>query len=167
MRRRRFDDIFDMMRREMESLFDDFEDDFLVANASDPKYIGGGTGEGSESRPLASASYRKPVADFWETDNEVVATFELPGVDKKDIETNVDDNTLEVKVEKRDDDRHEDKEKGVVSKTSSYTGFYRRIPLPDGVDSEKTDATYNNGVLEVRIPKKEEKKKNRKKIDVK
>lgn len=166
MRRRRFDDIFDVMRREMESLFDDFEDDFLTSGTAEPKYIGGRTDVDGEPRALASGNYRKPVADFWETDNEVVATFELPGVDKKDIDMNVDDNTLEVKVEKKNEDKHEDKKKGVVSRTSSYTGFFRRIPLPDGVDSEKTDATYNNGVLEVRIPKKEE-KRNRKKIDVK
>ncbi|MFP4118130.1 MAG: Hsp20/alpha crystallin family protein [Candidatus Woesearchaeota archaeon] len=158
MRRRNFDDVFDMMRRQFESMFEDFG----MGLGQEDNLLPGGR---ASSVPTGrDKGYRTPLTDTWETENEVVATFEMPGVDKDDIDMNVDDDSLEIKVEKKDE--NEDKSDDGYSYTSSYAGFYRRIPLPGDVDPEQTKATYNNGVLEVRVPKKEEKKKSRKKIKI-
>ncbi len=154
MRRRRFDDVFDVLRRQMQSMFDEFGEDM----SGDMLPSAGGLGSSLPSE----GGFRTPVADFWETDNEVVATLELPGVDKKDIEINTDKGSLEIKVEKK----KEEKDKKHGRYMSNYTGFYRRLPLSDNVEPDKTKATYNNGILEVRIPKKDEAKKEKKRISV-
>lgn len=164
MRRYDIDDMFDMMRKEMESMFNNFADDFGFALSSPGRAL-----EGSRSSALPAERdrrYRTPVADFWETDKEMVATFELPGVDKNDIDMNIDKDQLEIKVEKKHEEENKKDGSDGYAYMARYAGFYRRIPLPDGVDPEKTKATYNNGVLEVKIPKTEEKARSRKKIDV-
>ncbi len=117
----------------------------------------GGLPDG-RSRPLladnsASAlAYRQPMTDLFETDKEVVATLELPGVDKKDIDIEVVGDGLDVKVEKKAE--QEEKKKGVYRVERRYAGFYRHIPLPADVETGKVSATYKNGVLEIRVPKK-------------
>ena len=97
-------------------------------------------------------NYRKALADVWEDDNKIVATVELPGVEKKDIDIKAKDGGLEIKVEKNNEDRKENK--NGYSYRRSYTGFYRYISLPDYADMENIKASYKNGVLEVTIPKK-------------
>jgi len=104
------------------------------------------SGEGQE------LTYRQPMTDLFETEKEVVATIELPGVEKKDINIEVVGDGLDVKVEKQEE--KEEKKKGVYRVERRYAGFYRHIPLPADVDTGKVDATYKNGVLELRVPKK-------------
>jgi HSP20 family protein len=58
--------------------------------------------------------------------------------------------------------KDEDKKRGMYRYERKYSGFYRFIALPDGVDTDSIKASYKNGVLEVRVPKTEEKKKSRK-----
>jgi len=99
---------------------------------------------------------RNPLTDLEETDKEIIATFELPGVDKKDIQLNITENKIEVKVEKKKEAKVEKKD--FYSMERRYTGFYRAIHLPEGVHPEKAKAKYENGILEVRIPKAEAKK---------
>ncbi|MDK2849912.1 MAG: hypothetical protein PWP03_23 [Candidatus Woesearchaeota archaeon] len=113
------------------------------------------------------ADYREPLADIFETDKEIIATIELPGVDKKDIDVNLRDDGLEIKVEKKDEHKQEDKKKGFYRIERRYSGFYRFIPLPEYADRSKIDATYNNGVLELRIPKIKNTKNKGNKIPVK
>lgn len=107
--------------------------------------------------------YRSPVTDLYETDKSIVATMELPGVNKEDIELNVTDNQIEVKVEKKIEKEEKDKKKGYYRYESRCKSFYRSIPLPVEVDASKAEATYKDGVLKVELPKKfkEEKKKNK------
>ncbi len=159
MRRRDFDDVFDRIRKEFESMFEDFG---MVPGSG--RMLEGGPSAPGSAPSVHNKSSRQPVTDFWETENEVIATFEMPGVDKKDIDMNVDDDSLEIKVEKKDENK--DESEGSYSYSASYAGFYKRIPLPEGVDADKTKATCKNGVLEVRIPKKEEKKKSRRRVSI-
>ncbi|KYK29140.1 MAG: Hsp20/alpha crystallin family protein [Theionarchaea archaeon] len=100
---------------------------------------------------------RTAVADVQETDENVIATVELPGMKKGDISLTVTENMLEVKAEKKEEEKEE--KEGYKSYRSRYAGFYRRLPLPVPVDSENAKATYKNGVLEVTMPKVEKKKK--------
>ena len=114
-----------------------------------------------------SAGYRQPVCDICETDKDYIATVELPGVDKKDIQVDATDDGLSVKVEKKDEQKEEDKKKGYYSYRRSYSGFYRHFPLPENADADKVDASFKNGVLELKIPKKQVEEKKRKLIEVK
>ncbi len=106
----------------------------------------------------AYPTFRTPLTDIQETDDKIIATFEIPGVDKKDIQLNVTENRIEVKVEKKQEVKME---KGnYLKEERSYKGFYRAMPLPAEIIPEKTRASYKDGVLKVEMIKtKKEKKK--------
>ena len=180
--------LMDEMRRmheEMDTLFSDFfgidsgmnrtrrpqlgqmpgNKDLALGDADKRTNLGKRAGPRREL--LDFQDYREPVADIWDNGNEVVATVELPGVDKKDIDIDVDDDKVEIKVEKSDEQKDEDKDEGTYRYMRSYSGFYRALPLPDNVKGEEAEAKYNNGVLEIKMPKDPEKAKKTRKIDVK
>lgn len=115
----------------------------------------------------ALTGYKRPVADCFETEKEYVTSIELPGVEKKDIIVNATDGGVEVKVEKRKELGEEDKKKGSYRLERSYAGYYRFFSVPENADAGKVDAKYNNGVLELHIPKKVIKESARKQIPVK
>ena len=109
--------------------------------------------------------FRQPLFDLKETDNELITSIEIPGVDKKDIELQVTANNLEVKAEKKQETKVE--KKGYLRSERSYKGFYRSISLPSRIIPEQTKASYKNGVLEVVMPKAEKKKiEKSKKVEV-
>lgn len=108
---------------------------------------------------------RAPRMDVYETEKNVVAKVELPGVDPKNIEIEVKDNILS--IETRKEEKKEEEKKGYYRKEIA-TGFFKRtVPLPSEVISEKAEAVYEEGVLKVSIPKKEPGKKKEKPTRVK
>lgn len=109
---------------------------------------------------------RTPRMDISETDKEVIAEVELPGVDPKNIEVEVKNNVLRVEAKK--EEKKEEKRKGYYRKEISK-GFYKRaIPLPVEVIGERADAEYTDGILKVVIPKVTPKKvKEKKPIKIK
>ncbi len=113
-------------------------------------------GFGNQNKSLAKTSdfFRAPISDIRETENSVVAAFELPGADKKDIELNITDDFIEVKVEKKAET--EVKKKGFYSYETRAHQFYRKLPLPAEVIADKAKATYKNGMLRIEIPKKKQ-----------
>ena len=100
---------------------------------------------------------RKPFIDVVETDKEVIATADMPGLDKGDIKINLTDDRLEISAGTKHEE--EKKEKGYIYKERCSGSFYRAISLPSLVDPNNVKATYNNGVLEIKMPKTEIKKK--------
>lgn len=106
-----------------------------------------------------------PSTDVAETDNAYEVSIELPGLEEKDIEVSVTDDMLTVKGEKKHE--HEEKRKDYHLSERSYGSFFRSIPLPAGVDSNKADANFKNGVLTVTLPKTAEAQSKVKRIDVK
>lgn len=112
----------------------------------------------------AKESVRTPTCNIKETDNKYYAAFELPGVDKKDIELNITENSIEIKAEKKQE--QETKEKNKYSYYAVHGSFYRNIPLPKKIDPDKSVAAYENGVLKVDLPKQEI-DGNRKRIEIK
>ena len=107
--------------------------------------------------------YRKPFIDIVETDKEVVANVEMPGLNKEDIKINLTEDRLEISAETKQDE--EKKEKGYIYKERRSGSYYRSISLPSSIDSDNAKASYNNGVLEIKMPKTEIKKKTPLKVE--
>ena len=120
---------------------------------------------GKEKELAKYQDFRMPVADVRETENSVIAALEIPGVDKKEIELNVTDNAVEVKVERISE--KEVKGKGKYSYEAKSHQFYRRLPLPATVKADEAEATYKDGVLRVGIPKVKKLEAKKKKIEIK
>ena len=120
----------DDMRRELDRLFAGGE----LSNRGFPQHFGA------------------PRVDVFETENEVVATCDLPGLEKKeDVNIDIDHNNLTITgtINRISEIKQEH-----MHRRERYMGhFQRSIPLPARVSSEGAKATYKNGVLEIRMPK--------------
>ncbi|EPX87705.1 heat shock protein Hsp20 [Rubellimicrobium thermophilum DSM 16684] len=103
-------------------------------------------------------------SDMVETDDAVEISIELPGMEMKDIEVTISDDMLTVKGEKRIE-RQEEK-KGYYLSERSYGAIYRTIPLPPGVDGDKAEASFRNGVLTIRLPQTPESKARVRRIEI-
>lgn len=99
-----------------------------------------------------------PRVDLYQSENDVRAVVEIPGLEsKEDVEVTVTDNTLTIRGEiKRS---YEQEEEGVFHSERYYGSFNRTLSLPVEVKPEESTASYNNGVLEVRMPKTEASKR--------
>jgi HSP20 family protein len=106
-----------------------------------------------------------PVVDIAETAKGYEITAELPGIDEKNVEVKYVDGTLTIKGEKKDE-REEKKENYHLSERS-YGSFQRSFSVPDGVDADKVEASFKNGVLTVTLPKTPEAQKKEKRIEIK
>ncbi len=110
-----------------------------------------------ERREMIPAEYWMPYIDVVETDKEIIATAEMPGLEKQDIKINLTEDRLEISAEvKREEER---KEKGYIYRERHRGGYCRSISLPAPIDPDNSKATYKNGVLEIRMPKTEVKEK--------
>ena len=105
-----------------------------------------------------------PRADVSETDQSVEVSFELPGMDEKEIDVSVTDDVLTIRGEKKAE--REERKKGFYLSERSYGSFHRSIPLPAGVDSTKAEARFRKGVLTVTLPKTPEAQEKVRKIEV-
>lgn len=104
-----------------------------------------------------------PAVDISETDGNVMVKAELPGLEAKDIDVDVTGDVLTIRDEKK---MEEEKREERYTCRERYAGsFQRSFTLPAGVQSEKVDARYTNGVLTINIPKSKESKQ--KKINIK
>ncbi len=103
-----------------------------------------------------------PSVDIYEGDKELVLTAEVPGIEDKDIEVKVEDNTLTIKGERKME--KETKEENYHRIERSYGSFYRSFALPNSFDFDKVKAEHQNGVLKITIPKKSESKSRNVKI---
>lgn len=105
-----------------------------------------------------------PTVDVTGTKGEIIVTVEIPGMDVKDIDISLNEGTLIIKGEKKQEE--EDKEQNYHLIERRYGTFVRSIPLPRGVESDKVTASYKDGVLKIVLPKSEEAKKKEIKIKV-
>lgn len=116
-----------------------------------------------EKYEMPFANIRKPFIDIVETDKEIIATAEMPGLEKEDIKINLTEDKLEISAETRHEE--EKREKGYVYKERGRGSYYRAISLPSPVDPDNSRSSYNNGVLEIKMPKTEIKKKTQVKVE--
>jgi HSP20 family protein len=94
-----------------------------------------------------------PSVDIFETDNELVLKADVPGVDLKDIDIQIENGTLSLKGERKFE--RDENNKGFHRMERSYGSFVRCFTVPETVDSENVKADYQAGVLTVTLPKKE------------
>lgn len=97
-----------------------------------------------------------PALDVWETPTEVVYGFDLPGIPEESITIEVKDDTLSISAERTKTE--ETSEDGFYRFERRYGTFARAVGLPQGIDQDQIAARYENGVLEIRVPKPEEQK---------
>lgn len=142
-------DPFRSLQKEIDRVFDDF-------------------GHGS-FWPFADAggvaARLSPSIDVSETDNAIEVTAELPGVEEKDIDVTLSNGMLTIKGEKRAEKEEKKKDYHLVER--SYGSFHRSVALPEGVDTDKVEAHFDNGVLKVSVPKPAEARAASKKIAIK
>ncbi len=95
-----------------------------------------------------------PSVDVHENETQITLRAELPGLAEEDVELTVDKGRLTIQGEKRLE--KEDTDGNYRRIESSYGSFYRSFPLPDSIDQDKIEARFDNGVLNVLLPKTEE-----------
>ena len=113
-------------------------------------------GQAAQGRDAEGQGVLCPAIDVTEDAASLRISAELPGLEKKDIQLEVKDGLLTLHGEKRHES--ESKEGNLLRRERSYGSFYRALSLPEAADATKVEATVKNGVLEVRIPKREETK---------
>ena len=116
----------------------------------------------SES-PLTTANFVPPV-DIYEDEKKVVLKLEVPGIEEKDLDVRVENNTLTVRGERKFES--EEKEENFHRIERSYGSFYRAFTLPTTVDTEHVDAKYTAGVLKLELKKKVEAQPKQIKVNV-
>jgi HSP20 family protein len=100
-----------------------------------------------------------PAMDLVEADDHFVLKADLPGLSEDDVAIEIQDNTLSISGERKSE--HEDRERGWYRVERQFGRFSRSLTLPEGIDADAVTASVDNGVLEVRIPKPEERKPRR------
>src|SRR4051812_31883513 len=100
-----------------------------------------------------------PAIDLAETDDQLVLSADLPGLDKDDVSIEIKDGVLTVSGERKA--VHEETKNGYHRVERAYGGFSRSLSLPRGVDADQVQAEFDKGVLEVRIPKPAERRPHR------
>jgi len=108
----------------------------------------GGTTRSSWSRSTDALNARwNPEVETFHRGDEFVVRADLPGLDKKDVTVEVQDDALVIQGERNNE--HKEEREGYYASERSYGRFYRVIPLPDGAITDSVKASFRNGVLEV------------------
>jgi len=131
--------------RELDSLQSEF-------NRLFDSFIGNGRSEVRARRWV-------PAVDLVETEGNLVLRADLPGLEKDDVAIEVKDGVLTLSGERRAE--HEDKAEGYYRVERAFGRFSRSLTLPQGIEPDSIDAEFTDGVLEIRIPKPEERKPHR------
>jgi len=136
---------------DMDRLFEDFKSDwestFLVPRA------------------FATDLIRQPLVDITDNGKEYVVKAELPGIKKDDLTIEITENAIEISGETKSEQKEEDK--GYLKRERRYASFFRSLPLPDAVLTDKAEAELKDGVLTVKLPKAAPPEKKTKKVQVK
>lgn len=106
-----------------------------------------------------------PELDVIDSKDNIIVKADIPGLNKEDLDVNIEENTLIIKGEKKQE--REVKENDCIRSERFYGRFNRAISLPVEVDASKVNASYKNGVLELTLPKKEGAKLKSIRVDVK
>lgn len=108
---------------------------------------------------------RVPAVNICETDGEYQIELAAPGLKKEDFKINLDQNMLNISVEKTTENKEENKKYN--KREYSYSSFVRTFALPESADDAHIEAGYNDGVLNIKVAKKEEAKMASREIQIK
>ncbi len=122
-----------------------------------------GTASPRTEEGLPVANFVPPV-DIYEDEQGIVVKAEVPGVDPREIDVRVENNTLTIRGERKFE--KEEKEEKFHRVERRYGTFYRAFSLPNTVEAESCQANYNHGLLEVRLAKRAEAKPKQIKVNV-
>ena len=115
---------------------------------------------------MKDSDFGKMKCDIYEKDGVYHLEMDIPGFDKKDVNIEIDDNDyLTITAEKNSENNEEDNDKNYIRKERSYGKYQRSFYLGD-VDKDKIDASFENGILKITMPKKEEIKSSKKIIEI-
>ena len=117
----------------------------------------------SREEGLATAAFA-PAVDIYEDEHNITLKVEVPGIDEKDIDVRLENNTLTVRGERKFE--QEEKEENYRRVERQYGSFSRSFTLPPIVDTENVQASYDKGVLEIPLGKKAEAKPKQIKVNV-
>jgi len=92
----------------------------------------------------------RPMVDIRQHEGQLQIRADLPGVNEKDVKVAIENDALVIQGERKQEEEHHDQ--GWYRSERSYGSFYRAIPLPEGVEADKANARFHNGVLEITIP---------------
>jgi HSP20 family protein len=147
------------MTRSMLEKWDPFRDLMSIQNEMN-RLFGRTFGNGGE---LGFDGTWVPAVDIHESADKIELSVDLPGIDPKDVDVTVEDSTLTITGERRF--AHEEKEGSFQRIERRYGAFSRTVTLPSTADTERIDGKFDQGVLTIEVPKREEAKP--KKITVK
>jgi HSP20 family protein len=119
--------------------------------------------DGGRDESLAASSF-SPAVDVYEDEHNITLKIEAPGIDEKDIDVRLENNTLTVHGERKIE--KEEKEENFRRVESRYGSFTRTFTLPTTVDTEGVQASYDRGVLKIKLAKKAEAKPKQIKVNV-
>ena len=105
-------------------------------------------------RDTFSTGLTMPAVNTKETDTAYELEIAVPGMAKDDFDVDINDNVMTISVEKEDSD--EETTDDYTRKEFSYSSFRRSFTIPKNVDKDAIDASYNNGILCIKLPKSEE-----------
>lgn len=148
-----------VLRHQMDRLFDEFADDWRLPSPRRELF---------DWEPFRAPLWSREVVDvrfdLSETDKALEMTVELPGIDEKDVELVLSDGVLTIKGEKCAE--KEVTEKDYYLSERRFGAFSRSMRLPETIDTDKIEATFDRGVLKVVAPKRAEVKAKKKKIAI-
>jgi HSP20 family protein len=129
--------------------------------------FGGVSGAGLPMSPsgFSLPSLWAPRIEAFQRGDEFVVRAELPGLKKDDVRVNVTEDSLVIEGERRDD--FENTHGDVYHSERSYGSFYREVPLPEGAITDRAEASFRNGVLEVKLQAPPKEVRRGRSVDVK
>lgn len=141
------------MLNDMDRVFDDFrsewENMFLAPRSPGTEMV------------------RQPLVDLADNGKEYLVTAEIPGISKDDLRIEVAQDSLEISGETSVEEKEEDKETGYLRRERRYSRFYRALPLPENVLTDKVEAELKDGLLTITLPKAAPPERKSKKVPVK
>jgi HSP20 family protein len=108
---------------------------------------------------FSSQAQWSPQVEMFERYGKLIIRADLPGLSKEDVQVEVADNTLTISGEHRSE--HQENREGYYHSERSYGSFFRQLPLPEGINADDANATFNKGVLEITMPSPEKQKSGR------
>ena len=116
---------------------------------------------------MKDSNFGKMKCDIYEKDGVYHLEMDIPGFDKKDVNIEIDENDyLTITAERNSENNEEDNDRNYIRKERSYGKYQRSFYLGD-VDKEKIQANFENGILKITMPKKEEVKSSKQTIEIK